>query len=130
MSKKEPVPFPEQSSKPAEVKERLAKLRADDLDWRGGRAFSLVYNSDDHEHEELLEQVATQYQHDNALNPFAYPSLLQMELELVGMAAGLFGTDAGRGFHLLGRHREHLPGDPDLARATTGRSAASRNPRS
>ncbi len=97
MSKREPVPFPERSSTPAEVQERLAELRADDLDWRGGRAFSLVYNSDDHEHEELLEQVATQFQHDNALNPFAYPSLLQMELELVGMAAGLFGTtpDAG-----------------------------------
>jgi glutamate/tyrosine decarboxylase-like PLP-dependent enzyme len=97
MSDKVEVPFPEQGATPDEVLERLGGLRGGDLDWRGGKAFSLVYNSGDHEHEALLEHVATLYQHDNALNPFAYPSLLQMELDLVGMAAGLFGTtpDAG-----------------------------------
>lgn len=75
----------------------LTELRADDLDWRGGKAFSLVYNSGDEEHDELLETVARSYQHDNALNPFAYPSLLRIELELIAMAAGLFGAppDAG-----------------------------------
>lgn len=89
--------FPEQGASPADVLERLGDLRGDDLDWRHGRAFSLVYNSGDHDHEALLERVATLYQHDNALNPFAYPSLLQMELDLVAMATGLFGTSADAG---------------------------------
>lgn len=71
---------------------RISSMRGGDLDWRDGRAFSLVYNSGDHEHEHLLETVATEFQHDNALNPFAYPSLLQMELDLIAMAAGLFGS--------------------------------------
>ncbi|WP_426572959.1 pyridoxal phosphate-dependent decarboxylase family protein [Aquihabitans sp. McL0605] len=83
-----------------DAKELLADIEArhaEDIDWRGGRAFSLVYNVDDHEHEELIEQVGLRYLHDNALNPFKYPSVLQMELDVIAMAAQLLGTqpDAG-----------------------------------
>lgn len=89
-----PLPdnFPEHASTPDQVWDHLHSLRTGDLDWRGGKAFSLVYNSADHEHEHLLERVATEYQHDNALNPLAYPSLLTMELDLIAMATQLFGT--------------------------------------
>jgi len=81
-----------------ELLARIDAARADDLDWRGGRAFSLVYNSGDEAHETLLHAVADRYLHENALNPFRYPSLLQMELDLVAMGADLFGTgpDCGR----------------------------------
>ena len=75
-----------------ELLARIDDARADDLDWRGGRAFSLVYNSGDEAHETLLHAVADRYLHENALNPFRYPSLLQMELDLVAMGADLFGT--------------------------------------
>ena len=69
---------------------KAAKLKVssaciEDIDWRGGRAFSLVYNVDDHAHEDLIEQVGLRYLHDNALNPFKYPSVLQMELEVIGI---------------------------------------------
>lgn len=89
--------FPEHGLDSAAVLERLDGMREGDLDWRSGRAFSLVYNPADDEHEELLERVATMFQHENALNPLAYPSLLQMELDLVAMAAGLFGTAPNAG---------------------------------
>ncbi len=89
--------FPAHGASPDEVQAKIAALRGDDLDWRGGKAFSLVYNSGDHAHEELLESVATQYQHDNALNPFAYPSLLQMELDLVAWSTEMFHTSAEAG---------------------------------
>ena len=51
----------------------------------------------DHTHEDLIEQVGLRYLHDNALNPFKYPSVLQMELDVVAMAADLVHTapDAG-----------------------------------
>jgi sphinganine-1-phosphate aldolase len=79
----------------------LAEIRAgrgDDADWRGGRTFSLVYNPGDPELERLLEAVSHEYLHENYLNPFAFPSLLKMEEEVVAMAADLFGgsPDAGK----------------------------------
>ncbi|MGB6057252.1 MAG: aminotransferase class V-fold PLP-dependent enzyme [Microthrixaceae bacterium] len=78
------------------VDEILAELeveRAGDLDWRGGKAFSLVYNSDDPELERLQHSVASMFLHENALNPFRYQTLLRMEGELLGMAKGLFGAN-------------------------------------
>ncbi len=89
--------FPEHGLDAAEVLEQIEALRDGDLDWRSGRAFSLVYNPADDAHEALLERVATMFQHENALNPLAYPSLLQMELDIVAIATGLFGTAPNAG---------------------------------
>ena len=93
----EPAEIPDHGRSPAELLAAIDAMAIGDIDWRGGRAFSLVYNVDDDEHEHLLAEVAGRFLHENALNPFKYPSLLQMELELVAMACGLFGTapDAG-----------------------------------
>ena len=89
--------IPDHGHKAAELLAGIEARHAEDIDWRGGRAFSLVYNVDDHEHEELLEQVGVRYLHDNALNPFKYPSVLQMELDVIAMAADLLGTDPRAG---------------------------------
>ncbi len=74
------------------VDDLIAELRGgrgDDADWRQGRTFSLVYNAADPELERLQEAVATEYLHENYLNPFAFPSLLRMEREVVAMGADL-----------------------------------------
>ena len=63
--------------------------RDGDADWRTGRTFSLVYNPVDPELERLQDAVAREYLHENYLNPFAFPSLLRMEREVVAMAADL-----------------------------------------
>jgi len=84
-------PLPDEGLAPGAVLDRLAALRSGDIDWRGGRAFSLVYNSGSDEHEHLLEQVVGAFCHENALNPFVYPSLVQLEHEVVGVAASLAG---------------------------------------
>ena len=63
--------------------------RGGDADWRAGRTFSLVYNPVDPELERLHEAVAHEYLHENYLNPFAFPSLLRMEREVVAMGADL-----------------------------------------
>jgi sphinganine-1-phosphate aldolase len=80
-----------------ELVDDIDEMRGDDIDWRGGRAFSLVYNADDPELERLQHRVADMYLHENALNPFAYPSLVRMEQEVVAVAADLFGTEPGAG---------------------------------
>ncbi|HEX6569660.1 MAG TPA: aminotransferase class V-fold PLP-dependent enzyme [Acidimicrobiales bacterium] len=63
--------------------------RGDDADWRRGRTFSLVYNPVDPELDRLHEAVAHEYLHENYLNPFAFPSLMRMEREVVAMGADL-----------------------------------------
>ena len=93
----EPARIPEHGRDAAELLAEIDRRHGEDIDWRGGRAFSLVYNVGDHVHEDLIEQVGVRYLHDNALNPFKYPSVLQMELDVIAMAPGLLGTapDAG-----------------------------------
>lgn len=71
--------------------------RGEDADWRGGRTFSLVYNPADPELERLQHAVAAEYLHENYLNPFAFPSLLKMEQEVVSAAADLLGRPEAAG---------------------------------
>lgn len=74
------------------VDDLVAEIRAGrgrDADWRAGRTFSLVYNPADAELERLHEAVAREYLHENYLNPFAFPSLMRMEREVVAMGADL-----------------------------------------
>ncbi|MCU1352664.1 MAG: PLP-dependent enzyme glutamate decarboxylase, partial [Acidimicrobiales bacterium] len=92
-----PATIPEKGRPADELLAEITTRHAEDLDWRGGKAFSLVYNPDDAELEHLLEEVGKRYLHENALNPFKVPSVLQMELEVVGMAADLFGTAPNAG---------------------------------
>ncbi len=89
--------FPETG---VEVDELLAEIdeeRAGDIDWRGGRAFSLVYHHHDDVLEGLQHEVADRFLHENALNPFAYRTLPRMEQEVVLMAGDLFGGEPGAG---------------------------------
>ena len=78
-----------------DVLAQIASERVDDLDWRSGAAFSLVYFTDDPELERLQHAVASEFLHENALNPFRYRTLLRMEGELLGMATSLFGASHG-----------------------------------
>ncbi|HEY3143022.1 MAG TPA: aminotransferase class V-fold PLP-dependent enzyme [Acidimicrobiales bacterium] len=71
--------------------------RDEDADWRRGRTFSLVYNPADPALERLQEAVALAYLHENYLNPFAFPSLLRMERDVVAMTADLLHGNAKAG---------------------------------
>jgi glutamate/tyrosine decarboxylase-like PLP-dependent enzyme len=86
------VPFPRQGRRAEDLLAEIGAGRGGDADWRGGRTFSLVYNPADPDLEHLQEAVALEYLHENYLNPFAFPSLLHMEQEVVAMAADLFGA--------------------------------------
>jgi len=90
-------PFPEAGRPVDDVLADLRGGRGADADWRGGRTFSLVYNPADPTLERLQEAVALEYLHENYLNPFAFPSLLRMEREVVAMAAGLVHADPRAG---------------------------------
>jgi sphinganine-1-phosphate aldolase len=72
--------------------EEVRAERSGDLDWKHGRAFSLVYHPDEPELARLQHEIADIFLHENALNPFRYQTLLRMEGELIEMAAALFGA--------------------------------------
>jgi glutamate/tyrosine decarboxylase-like PLP-dependent enzyme len=91
------VAIPEHGRPAADLVAEVRGARGDDADWRGGRTFSLVYNPVDAELEGLQEAVAREYLHENYLNPFAFPSLLRMEREVVGMGADLVHGDPRAG---------------------------------
>jgi sphinganine-1-phosphate aldolase len=122
------------------VDELLAEIdeeRAGDIDWRGGRAFSLVYHHHDDVLEGLQHEVADRFLHENALNPFAYRTLPRMEQEVVLMAGDLFGGEPGAGSLTSGgtesiflavqvardHARENGIADPELLTANTAHPA-------
>ncbi|MEZ5374344.1 MAG: aminotransferase class V-fold PLP-dependent enzyme [Microthrixaceae bacterium] len=84
--------FPAAGTPVDELLSTMRDERADDLDWRGGKAFSLVYNADDPDLERLQHDVAEMFLHENALNPFRYRTLLHMEGDIVEWASALLGA--------------------------------------
>lgn len=81
-----------------DVLARLEELRAADLPTHGGRTLAYVYDSGVAEADELGRRALAMYGATNGLDPTAFPSLLQLETELVGTARRLFhGTSEAVG---------------------------------
>jgi sphinganine-1-phosphate aldolase len=74
--------------------QRLAALQSRDLPVHGGRTLAYVYDSGDPEVDRVAREAVAAYAASNALDPTAFPSLLQMENELVGFACGLLDAPA------------------------------------
>lgn len=84
--------FPNKSTSVHELLDTIKNKRTKDIDWRKGRAFCLIYHPGD-EREEGIKQIFDQYYADNALNPTATPSIVELETETVSMCADLFHGD-------------------------------------
>jgi glutamate/tyrosine decarboxylase-like PLP-dependent enzyme len=90
------VELPKQGLPAEELFERMRERKRQDADWEGGRTFSLVYPAGP-EVDAILKRANELYVFENALNPFKFPSLRQMEIEVVEMTTGLLhgGEEAG-----------------------------------
>jgi len=75
-----------------ELLDALKRARTRDVNWREGRAFSLVFQAGEDVYEVAKEAYAM-YFSENALNPGAFPSLRRFEAEVVAMTAALLGGD-------------------------------------
>ena len=73
-----------------EVMARLEELRAGDLPTHGGRTLAYVYDSGIAEADAVGREALAMYGSTNGLDPTAFPSLLAMERDLVGLARDLF----------------------------------------
>lgn len=70
----------------------MEAMKSGDPKWAEGRTWSLVYHVDD-EHRALLQQTARLFISESYANPFAVESIQRMELDIIGMAAGLLNGE-------------------------------------
>ncbi|MFX1304010.1 MAG: pyridoxal phosphate-dependent decarboxylase family protein [Promethearchaeota archaeon] len=86
------VILPENGISEADLLKEMEYIRKDDINWRNGKVWSLVYHATD-EHTEMLKKAYTMYFSKNALSPMAFPSLRKFETEVISMAIDLFNGD-------------------------------------
>jgi sphinganine-1-phosphate aldolase len=84
--------IPEHGTDREQLLDEVRAAASGDVDWHGGRTFSLVYHHSD-EHHAFLERVVGAFLSTNALNPLAFQSLRRFEAEVVAMTASLLGGD-------------------------------------
>lgn len=89
--------LPQKGSDWPSLRERLVGLGARDANWRAGRLAVYVFHAGDDVLQVAKEAYAL-YQSENALGPLAFPSLRQMEADVVGMGLSLLhAPDGARG---------------------------------
>ncbi|MFW2387348.1 MAG: pyridoxal phosphate-dependent decarboxylase family protein [Polyangiales bacterium] len=89
--------LPEKGTSPEDVLQKLRAQRGDDVDWKHGKTFSLVYYAGE-QVMQLLHDAYSMFMAENGLSPMAFPSLRDMENEVVAMTANmLHGGDAAAG---------------------------------
>ncbi len=86
--------LPKSRSNRDELLGRMRERKGKDADWHGARTFSLVYPAND-DVDAILSEANNLYMFENALNPLRFPSLREMELEVVDMTAGLLHAPEG-----------------------------------
>jgi sphinganine-1-phosphate aldolase len=78
--------IPEQGSAAPEVLARLDAMRAKDVRYGDGKLFAYVFLANE-EAKRLAEDAYHRYLWSNGLDPLVFPSLLEMEQQVVAMAA-------------------------------------------
>jgi sphinganine-1-phosphate aldolase len=82
--------IPSQGSSPEQIAARLDGFRDADLDWRSGKVWAYMFDPGETA-ERVIKQAYMAYLSENGLDPTAFPSLVRMEREVVGMAAAHLG---------------------------------------
>jgi sphinganine-1-phosphate aldolase len=84
------------------IVDALSGKRGRDARWQDGRTFGMVFDGGP-EVREVAEAVAVMFLHENALNTAAFPSLAEIQSEVVDACVHLFhGMPGGAGFMTSG----------------------------
>ena len=86
--------IPAKGKSHAEVKAELEAFAARDANWRDGKTLGYIYDAGP-DVEEIAKWAYMRYLTENALAPTTFPSLMQIENELVAMAAAHVGDVPG-----------------------------------
>jgi sphinganine-1-phosphate aldolase len=89
--------MPEKGSDWQDLKEEMISRGSHDAKWRDGKTAVYVFNAGP-DVTQVQKEAYTMYMSENGLGPLAFPSLKQMEDEVVGMGLGLLhGGDSSTG---------------------------------
>lgn len=89
--------MPESGRDWSEIEADMMARGAGDAKWRDGRTAVYVFNAGE-EIAAIQKQAYTAYMSENGLGPLAFPSLAQMEKDVISMALGvLHGPDGSTG---------------------------------
>lgn len=75
----------------------MRERKSADAKWDEGKTFSLVYPTGRQDVDDVLMEANQLYLYENALNPFRFPSLADMEHEVVEMTGSLVNLPEGGG---------------------------------
>ena len=81
-------PMPNRGQDGDAVLASIEAAKADDVQWRNGKVWSLVFHPGDELHE-FMKKAHGSCVSENGLNPSAFPSLRRFEIEVVSMTASL-----------------------------------------
>lgn len=97
-----PIAIPSEGEKPEAILQQIGRMKAEDVAWKEGKAWSLVYYVDE-THDQLLKAASSELFSGNYLNPLAFKSLHHMEQEVVHMTTNLLhGGEAAVGVMTTG----------------------------
>src|SRR3990172_5143991 len=88
--------LPAQGSSLEEVMERLRGMQVHDADYHNARTWSLIYNAGP-EVDAMLQAAGGHVLLENALNPFVFPSLKEMQRDVVAIVNDLLHGDETTG---------------------------------
>jgi sphinganine-1-phosphate aldolase len=87
-----PHPLPPHGRPWPELRDDMQAMRANDLDWRGGRHGAYVWYAND-QLEAVLREAFGMFLVENGLGMRAFPSIARMENETLAMVRSLLGGD-------------------------------------
>jgi sphinganine-1-phosphate aldolase len=86
--------FPEKGLTKEEVLNKMKEKKKQDFDWKSGKIFCSVYDGGE-EVQEVVKEAYMSYLTENPVDPTLFPSLRDMETEVVAMSADILrGPDA------------------------------------
>ncbi|MEM0954694.1 MAG: aspartate aminotransferase family protein [Pseudomonadota bacterium] len=87
--------FPAAGQSRDNILDQLEAMKGNDVPWQEGRVFAYVYDAGQ-EAKQLLKDAFSLYLTENGLDPTSFPSCMQLEKDVIGMAVDLLqgGDDA------------------------------------
>jgi len=104
-------PLPPKGIPAPQVLDELESLRADDVDWRNGKVFSLAYYAGP-QAIAVAEDAYRRFSGENALSTDAFPSLRIMQQDVLSMVGPWLGAHKDSAGFMTSEHSDGRQGCP------------------